>query len=678
MADEVRRARGIRVEPGHAPFLTAGGGRPLIPNQPAALYAFGSLIRACEQSILELFRQNALSGTTHTCLGQELCQMAVVRALADPHDAIWSNHRNHGHFLTYTGDFVGLVAELMGRTAGVCGGVGGSQHLRAGNFHSSGVQAGLTAVAVGHALSRKLRDEPGVTAIFVGDGTFGEGLLYESLNLASIWGVPVLFVVEHNGIAQTTPTAQTIAGSIVARGEAFGLPAHEVDDGDPHLFVAVEQIVERVRQSRQPAFLVIKTKRLGPHSKGDDCRDADEMAAIAQRDPLTRLGEMIPASERRRIETTNAAFIAWVCETAFASPIAHDAAGRQHILPSRTPSREFPRPRAGDLTVRASLNAALRRLLAADERVVLLGEDLHDPYGGAFKVTAGLSTAFPDRVISTPISEAGIVGAGIGLALAGARPIVEIMFADFLSLAMDQLFNHAVKLAGMFPDAPVPLTIRTATGGRRGYGPTHSQSTESLAAAVPGLTVVAPSHRHDPGVLLERAVRDGLSPAVFFEHKTLYATACDGGGYEPSICDRRDPASDLFPTLVKGPARADVTLVTYGGMVPIVEAVAARLEAEEDLVARIVIVSLLSPLPRHSLTALLLDGCRRMAVIEETHVARGFGAELGTVLLEAGYDGRFLRVGSPPVPIPASRSLEADVLPSEEFVLAQVSSLFVA
>ena len=131
--------------------------------------------------------------------------------------------------------------------------------------------------------------------------------------------------------------------------------------------------------------------------------------------------------------------------------------------------------------------------------MIVLGEDLHDPYGGAFKVTAGLSTEFPGRVISTPISEAGVVGASIGLALAGYRPIAEIMFADFVTLAMDQLYNHAVKFPGMFEDMRVPIVVRTPSGGRRGYGPTHSQSPENLMTAVPGLTVVFPSHRHDSG-----------------------------------------------------------------------------------------------------------------------------------------------------------------------------------
>ena len=274
-------------------------GKPRLPVDAAALYAFGHLIRGTEQLLLELFTKGLLSGTTHTCIGQELCQMAVVRALDHPDDVVLSNHRNHGHFLTYSGDFHGLVAEIMGRESGVCKGIGGSQHLAYRNFHSNGVQAGMTGLGVGLALAMKMRGQQSVVACIIGDGTLGEGLTYESLNLASIWGVPMLFVVENNGIAQTTRTSDTIGGSILARGAAFGLHTWHVDDSHPEMFAQVEDVVRTVRSLGQPGFLVIDTMRLGPHSKGDDLRDDAEMASIRARDPLARLGvSLAPASRR--------------------------------------------------------------------------------------------------------------------------------------------------------------------------------------------------------------------------------------------------------------------------------------------------------------------------------------------------------------------------------------------
>jgi 2-oxoisovalerate dehydrogenase E1 component len=655
-------------------------GKPIIPCNAESLYGFGTLIRKTEELLLRLFSQGLLSGTTHTCLGQEICAMSVVRALSHATDVVLSNHRNHGHFLTYSGNFPGLIAEIMGRQTGVCGGIGGSQHIAFRHFHSNGVQGGMTAIGVGHALALKRRSEDGIVAVIIGDGTTGQGLLYESLNLASVWELPILFVVENNHIAQTTPTSDTVGGSIEARGAAFGLTTWRLDDAGPRFLEEVEAVVEQVRATRKPGFLVIDTFRLGPHSKGDDLRDEEELKAIAERDPLARFGCELDDEVRQRIDEAADEFLGEVHNQALASPLSSPEPKRHFAdFPRHTP-REATAKGESPANVRASLNHALDELLAGHPEVLLLGEDLHDPYGGAFKVTAGLSTRFPGRVISSPISEAGVVGAGIGLALAGFRPVVEIMFADFVTLAMDQVYNHAVKFPGMFADARVPLVVRTPSGGRRGYGPTHSQSMENLMAAVPGLTVVFPSRHHDPGLLLRRAVLDWNSPTFFFEHKLLYGRLVESSGYRELAADPADAGSGWFPTLVHGSADPDISLVAYGDSVSLAEAVMAQL-AEEEVECEIVIPSLLAPLPRHTLTK-HLSTRRRIVVIEEAPAECGFSAELAAALLQAGYSGKYRRVAPYPGPIPAARSLEAAALPSEqnifdgvvEMILADISS----
>jgi 2-oxoisovalerate dehydrogenase E1 component len=649
----------------------------LIPVDAASSYRFGTLIRKTEQLLLRLFSQGLLSGTTHTCLGQELCQMSVVRALSDPEDIVLSNHRNHGHFLTYSGDFLGLLAEIMGREAGVCGGIGGSQHLAFRHFHSNGVQGGMTGIAVGHGLAIKKRNQSGIVVAVIGDGTLGQGLLYESLNLASIWDLPILFVVENNGIAQTTPTSGTIGGSILGRGTAFGLKTWQLDDANPDFLSDVEHVVQQVRASRHPGFLVIDTMRLGPHSKGDDPRPESELEQIRDRDPLNRLGLRLPEGERKSIDDATSEFIEAAHQAALKSPEARFSEVPRHIFAAApAPHSTVPDRAQEKRSVRIDLNRTLHELLLESPDVLLLGEDLHDPYGGAFKVTSGLSTAFPDRCISTPISEAGVVGTGIGLALAGYRPITEIMFADFVTLAMDQIFNHAVKFPGMFPDAKVPLVIRTPSGGRRGYGPTHSQSPETLMTNVPGLTVVFGSQRHSPGQLLRNAVLHWSYPTLFFEHKLLYGETVDSAGYRVATPDPADIATHLFPTLIGGSSSPDVTIVCYGGEVRIAEAVASRLAAEE-LESEIVIPSLLAPLPRHSLIR-LLQHRERIVVFGEGQSEFGFAAGLGAALLEAGYRGQFERVGPPPVPIPAARSLEAQILPDDEVLFERVAKLVLA
>jgi 2-oxoisovalerate dehydrogenase E1 component len=660
-------------------FESNTAGRPVIPLNTRSLYAYGDLIRRTENLILTQFGRGLVSGTTHTCIGQELCQMAVVRALVHPDDAVLSNHRNHGHFLTYSGEFIGLVAEVMGRQAGVCGGHGGSQHLAYGHFHSNGVQGGMSGIGVGLGLARKLGRSAGIVAVMLGDGTLGEGLLYESLNLASIWDSPVLFVIENNGIAQTTYTADTIGGSIEGRGAAFGLSTWRFDDADPELFEQVDRVVAEVRDNRRPGFLVIDTRRMGPHSKGDDLRPQSEKLGINRRDPLAALGRRLTEEDRKAIEARNQAFIHEAEVTATASPEARFAEPPRHIFrQAEYVSRGLEGkalPRAQGENVRSHLNRALHYLLENSDETILLGEDLHDPYGGAFKVTAGLSTAFPGRVLSTPISEAGITGAAIGLAIAGYRPVMEVMFADFLTLCMDQLYNHAVKFPGVFADVQVPLVIRTPCGGRRGYGPTHSQSPENLFTSVPGLTVVFGSQRHDVGQLLVNAATAWRYPVLFLEHKLLYAEQQDPGPFEPLEPTDADLAARLFPTLIRRCEEPDVTILTYGGMLPLVEKVVRHLESEEELAVEILAPSLLSPLPKAGLTGHIKDR-QRLAIVEEAHHDFGVGAEILASLTEAGFHGRAVRIGTPPVPISSARSLENQILPSEDRLVDEILSLF--
>jgi len=663
----------LRSIPG---FDRAPDGRPQIDLQDASIFAYGHLIRRTEQRILDLFGRGLVSGTTHTCLGQELCQMSVVRALDHEDDVVLSNHRNHGHFMAYSGGFAGLIGEVLGRECGVNRGYGGSQHMAWQGFHSNGVQAGMTALGVGMALHRKQAGSNAIVATMIGDGTLGEGLLYESMNLAAIWGCRVLFVVEHNGIAQTTETARTIGGgNIEARGAAFGLRTWRLDDAAPDFLQSVAQVVREMREVAGPGMLVIDTCRLGPHSKGDDLRPDETKATIAARDPLMAIARRLPAAELEAIQARNEAFLDEVERFVLESPVARFDVVPTHALCDQIEATAPIAAQAAQArNMRLAINEALRALLQHDPRVVLLGEDLHDPYGGAFKVTAGLSTEFKERVISTPISEAGITGAGIGLAMEGARPIVEIMFADFVTLSFDQLYNHAVKFAGMFPGVSVPLVLRTPAGGRRGYGPTHSQNPENLLVSIPGLTVVFPSHRHNSGQLLVDLVQRWPNPAVYLEHKLLYGQAQEPGDYEVVAAPAGDLAANLFPTLRSGATEPDVTVLCFGGMLPLVEQAAERLRTEEELAVEIIVPALLSPMPRGTLLGALLHRSR-VLVVEESQHEYGVSAEIVALLAEAGFAGQVQRMGAAPVPIASARSLERDQIPDENAVVAAILEL---
>jgi TPP-dependent pyruvate/acetoin dehydrogenase alpha subunit len=280
-------------------------------------------IRRFEETILEQFKSGLFSGTTHTSLGQEANAVGVISQML-PDNVIVTNHRCHGHYLAYGGDMRALFAELMGRSTGICGGRGGSQHIHWRNLYSNGVQGGIVPIAAGMALAEKRKRKDVSVTIFIGDGTFGEGVIYEAFNFASLWQLPLLIVVENNHIAQTTPSEMAIAGSLQKRFEAFGIPVVELDTSDVlEISSEAAQLFAEIHENISPRALILNTARFGPHSKGDDTRSETEVTRLKkERDPLMISEQRLPASEVRIIvnqveEEVNLAF-----ETALADPPA--------------------------------------------------------------------------------------------------------------------------------------------------------------------------------------------------------------------------------------------------------------------------------------------------------------------------------------------------------------------
>ena len=335
-------------------------------------------------------------------------------------------------------------------------------------------------------------------------------------------------------------------------------------------------------------------------------------------------------------------------------------------------------------TVLESINQGLHEAMAADSRVIVLGEDILDPYGGAFKVTKGLSSAYPDRVLTTPISEAAIIGLASGLAMRGLRPIVEIMFGDFLFLAGDQLANHAAKFQWMYNDqVRVPMVVRAPMGARRGYGPTHSQSIEKHFMGVPGLWVVAPNILGDPGRLLRQATLACDAPVVFIESKTCYGRALVSavpGMTSTVIADEASP----FPTLVFRHDRdeaADGLLWCYGGMVPHCLEAVQHLKEAEGLYVDLAVVSQLSPVPASHLARIVADGDTSLFVYaEEASAEHGWSAEILAQVQQqlsgSQRTGRHVRIGGAHTPIPSSRALEMAALPAASDIVARVLECF--
>jgi len=334
-------------------------------------------------------------------------------------------------------------------------------------------------------------------------------------------------------------------------------------------------------------------------------------------------------------------------------------------------------------TVLDSLNAGLHHAFAADERVLLLGEDVLDPYGGAFKVTRGLSTAFPGRVLTTPISEAGIVGVASGMALRGLRPVVEIMFGDFLTLIADQIINHASKFRWMYNDqVRVPLVIRTPMGGRRGYGPTHSQTLEKLFLGVPGLRVFSPAHIGDPGGLLEQAILKTEDPVLFIENKLQYLLQVNSGLEDLDVQILYEGDGNLkeaiqstiicpsYRLTVKGAPTLELTLAAYGYMAELARQAMLRLAYEHEIFVELVIPTDLNAFK-------LSPATPRVLAIEEGTLTLGWGAEiLARVVEEQGSRLKIARrVAARDLPVPSSGPLEARVLPGVEEIIQAARSV---
>jgi TPP-dependent pyruvate/acetoin dehydrogenase alpha subunit len=253
-------------------------------------YRLAAGIRAFERMLLDQFALGRIGGTTHTCIGQEITAVAVIAALDRARDCVFSNHRGHGHFLAYCGEVLPLLAEIFGRPDGACGGRGGSQHLHWRNFYSNGIQGGSVGNAVGVALAEKTKRSGAVTCAWLGDGTFGEGLVYEAMNIASLWRLPIVFAIEANGIAQTTPTAMQLAGSLAGRCRAFDIPVAEMSGTDfVEALAAATHAVDATRADMRPHAIITYAIRLGPHSKGDDTREPALLQAAWSHDPVTAL-----------------------------------------------------------------------------------------------------------------------------------------------------------------------------------------------------------------------------------------------------------------------------------------------------------------------------------------------------------------------------------------------------
>ena len=453
------------------------------------------LIRETEETLLDLFSKGRLNGTVHTCIGQEYVG-ALLPEILIKGDVVFSNHRCHGHYIGRTDDVEGLLLEVMGSSLGAVSGVGGSQHLYHENgFYSNGILAGMTPVASGYA--HTLINTKNIVCFFVGDGATGEGIFYESLNLISKFNLPIVIINENNNYSQSTSKNQTFFGDMKTRVEGFGLNYKKVNIWDlEHLIEELTTTFNDIRLNKKPIYIEVECYRLKAHSKGDDNRDTKEINKYLSIDPINIFNnnnnELYLKYKNEATQRINL-FLDKHPDISNDPEVSHISASNENKI-IWTALESYSNKRVNDL-----IYESIKENMEINENIIFIGEDIEFPYGGAFQVSKDLSDRFKDRVYNMPDSEQAIVGFGNGLSLGGRLPICEIMFGDFLGLVFDQWLNHAAKFQKMYGNKfNVPIIIRTPMGGKRGYGPTHSQNIEKHFLGIPNTQVIAINPRHAP------------------------------------------------------------------------------------------------------------------------------------------------------------------------------------
>ena len=641
-----------------------------------SLYTTMVKIRRFDERTVELFNQGLVKGTAHSYVGEEAVAAGACAALRED-DYIVGTHRGHGHCIAKGADVARMMAELMGRQDGYCGGLGGSMHIAALDLNILGcngiVAAGLP-IGTGAALANRIRQMDRVVIAFFGDGASSQGVVHESLNLAAVWKLPIIFLCENNQYALSTSSKRTIAGeSIAGRAAGYGIPGVRVDGNDVlAVYETVKTAVARARAGEGPTLVEALTYRWGGHSMRanlPDYRTKEEEREWMERDPLARLKselERAGATLMRLKELEEEVEVEMDRAVAFGSgsPEPTVETMERSVYAPHAPATE-PAERSGpERTMVEAINEALHAEMTRDERVFVMGEDV-GLIGGIFQVTRGLREKFgEDRVRDTPISEAGFLGAGIGAAIAGLRPIVEIQIWDFIAVTMDQVVNQAAKFRFMLGGKPtVPLVIRGPQGGGIRLAAQHSQSLEAWFAHVPGLVVVAPSTPYDAKGLLISAIRDD-NPVIFLEHKALYATK----GPVPAEAY----AIPLGQADVKR-AGGDVTVVATQAMVARALGAAADLE-KEGVSVEVIDPRTLVPLDEGTILASVAK-THRLVIAHEAVKRGGFGAEIAALVAEKAVDeldAPIVRVGARSVPMPYNDGLERQTIPSQADIVAAI------
>jgi 2-oxoisovalerate dehydrogenase E1 component len=646
-----------------------------------SLYRTMQLIRRCEEQLARCHQRGLIHGACHTYVGQEAIAAGVCTHLRES-DVVFSTHRGHGHALAKGLPPRELIAELFGRELGCSRGRGGSMHLFApeiGLMGTSGIVGPCILQAVGAGYSFKLLKSERVAVAFFGDGAVNNGAFHEGLNMASIWGLPVIFVCENNQYATEVPFDYASGIPDVGRRAAnYGMPGLEVDGNDVvSVYEVAREAIARARSGAGPTLLECKTYRTRPHAEGMGdftYRTRDEVEQWKTRCPIKRLrdershegdalSQRFAAIDQEVEELVDAALA-----EAEQAPWPKAASATRHVYCEEPAVVESPPPPGTrETTFVAATREALAVEMGRNPRIFVMGEGI-GRRGGNFRTTEGLFESYgADRLCDTPICERGFVGLACGAAMTGARPVIDFMFIDFINDSFGELVNQIAKMQYMSSGRlRMPVLLRGCIGIGHSAATHHSSSFYSIFSHIPGLRVAVPATPYDAKGLFLRALRC-YDPVLFLEHRELMSIK----GPAPP-----EPYEIEFGWASVARSGSDVTVVALALMLHRTLAAAERLQAA-GISAEVIDPRTVSPLDTETiLKSVAKTG--RLLIVDEEYGPCSIAAEIAAQVVDAGFndlDAPIKRVNGAFAPTPYSPPLEAAVTPQVEDIERAIREL---
>jgi len=644
-------------------------------------------IRELEQHSLDLSQSTPpqVVGSAHFCAGQEAVPVGASAGLNDD-DQMVATYRGHGWALASGLSLTEVFGEICQRAIGINGGRGGSAYMMAPDRRFIGensiVGAGLP-IACGVAIANVAAKNEKVVIVSIGDGAFNQGATHEGLAFAAARSLPVLIICENNGWSELTPTSLTFKVERVAqRASGYGMPGVTIDGADPVVVRdTVREAAKRAREGKGPVLIECRVPRLWGHYNRDieHYRSKEDRDQARARDPITNFSRKLIANGAlteagfRDLTASVKAEVDEVQKRILDSPLPDTATARRHVwseAPLECSLAKAPETNeTKTISFIQAVNEALSRELATRPEVLVYGEDVGQA-GGIFGASRGLQKAFgAERVFDTPISESAILGSAVGAALMGMKPIVEIMWGDFMLVALDQIINQAANVRYITGGrSGAPIVVRTQQGATPGSCAQHSQSLEALLAHIPGLRVAVSATPQDAYNILRTATASP-DPCIVFEARGLYQTQAP-----VTFTDVIEP---IGKSRLHKPGR-HVVIVTWGTMLSVALDAATQL-AQEGIDAGVLDLRWLCPLDKDGLCDAVEAAGGKVVVLHEANRTGGFGAEIVAQLHEVfGKELRISRVAMPDMRIPAAPVLLRELLPSAAKVVEETKRLLAA